>query len=110
MTRAAFSPALFSNPRVASFGPRRHGVPPESPRVGRGSSNRGGTPAMSARDSQPSEGTDGPRAADRLRYSVDARAQELELFWKRSLFFWGFIASAFVGYAATSEESGPLSL
>ncbi|MEX2450285.1 MAG: hypothetical protein WD407_05465 [Rhodospirillales bacterium] len=37
---------------------------------------------------------------ERLKLSIETRQLEIELFWKRSLFFWGFIASAFVAYAA----------
>src|SRR4051812_11562139 len=33
--------------------------------------------------------------------ALAARALELDLFWRRALFFWGFIASAFVGLATT---------
>ena len=39
--------------------------------------------------------------------ALATRNFEIELFWKRSVFFWGFIASAFVGYATLikNEES-----
>lgn len=47
---------------------------------------------------------------ERFKAAVQARAQELELFWKRSLFFWGFIGSAFVGYAAMSDNTGPAAI
>jgi hypothetical protein len=46
----------------------------------------------------------------RLELAIAARSREIELFWKRSLFFWGFIASAFVGYAATLHESPSVAL
>jgi hypothetical protein len=36
--------------------------------------------------------------------ALDTRKFEIDLFWKRSLFFWGFIAAAFVGYAAFSGD------
>lgn len=36
----------------------------------------------------------------RFDVAVTIRNFEIELFWKRSLFFWGFISAAFVGYAA----------
>jgi hypothetical protein len=36
--------------------------------------------------------------------SLDTRKFEIDLFWKRSLFFWGFIASAFVAFAALYKE------
>ncbi len=37
--------------------------------------------------------------------SLDTRKFEIELFWKRSLFFWGFIASAFVAFATLYKEN-----
>lgn len=37
--------------------------------------------------------------------SLRIRNFEIELFWKRSLFFWGFIASAFVGFAALYDKN-----
>lgn len=40
------------------------------------------------------------QALKRLDLAVQTRNFEIELFWKRSLFFWGFIAAAFAGYAA----------
>lgn len=36
----------------------------------------------------------------RFEVAVQIRNFEIELFWKRSVFFWGFISAAFVGYAA----------
>jgi hypothetical protein len=33
-----------------------------------------------------------------LKYATDVRKFEIERFWQRSLFFWGFIGVAFVGY------------
>jgi energy-coupling factor transporter transmembrane protein EcfT len=35
-----------------------------------------------------------------LDLAADTRKFEIELFWKRSLFFWGFIGVAFISYAA----------
>ena len=35
---------------------------------------------------------------------------EIELFWKRSLFFWGGIASAFVGYATLVKDKPSLAI
>lgn len=37
--------------------------------------------------------------------AIDTRKLKIELFWKRSLFFWGFIATAFAAYF-TLESSG----
>jgi len=40
----------------------------------------------------------------RFDLSVQTRNFEIDLFWKRSLFFWGFISAAFVGYAALRQS------
>ena len=42
---------------------------------------------------------------DRYEASVKAYQFELDLFWKRSLFFWGIIGAAFV--ALSSKEATP---
>jgi hypothetical protein len=34
-----------------------------------------------------------------LHYAADVRKFEIQLFWQRSLFFWGFLAAAMVAYA-----------
>lgn len=36
--------------------------------------------------------------------ATDERKLELDLFWKRSTFFWAFIASSFVAYAALKDD------
>lgn len=47
-----------------------------------------------------------PKKLEKLLYiAVETRRFEIERFWHRSLFFWGFIAAAFVGYAALAKES-----
>lgn len=45
-----------------------------------------------------------------LDISVQNRNFEIDLFWKRSFFFWGFIASAFIGYATLRANSPSLAL
>jgi hypothetical protein len=35
-----------------------------------------------------------------LRYATETRRFEIERFWQRSIFFWGFIGAAFVAYGA----------
>jgi hypothetical protein len=40
----------------------------------------------------------------RFDVAVQTRNLEIELFWKRSLFFWGFISAAFIGYAALRQS------
>jgi len=43
-----------------------------------------------------------------FQYAAETRRFEIERFWQRSLFFWGFIAAAFVGYATLSDPKyGP---
>lgn len=39
-----------------------------------------------------------------LEIAADVRKFEIGLFWQRSLFFWGFIAAAFVAYAALAKD------
>ena len=46
----------------------------------------------------------------RLQMAADARRLEIGLFWQRSLFFWGFIAAAFVGLAASVGDHPRLAL
>jgi hypothetical protein len=46
----------------------------------------------------------------RFDVAVQVRNFEIELFWKRSVFFWGFISSAFVGYAALRKANPDLGL
>lgn len=50
------------------------------------------------------------KAEKRFDVSVETRNLEIDLFWKRSLFFWGFIASAFVGFAALRNSSPDLAI
>jgi hypothetical protein len=60
------------------------------------------------RDNEGSTKRTGPLPTDREKRTHDvalaARAAEIELFWKRSLFFWGFITTAFVGYVSTYKS------
>jgi hypothetical protein len=42
--------------------------------------------------------------------AVDTRKFEIEHFWKRSVFFWGFIASAFVAYGSLYKGDKMLAL
>jgi hypothetical protein len=39
-----------------------------------------------------------------LEFASDVRKFEIERFWHRSLFFWGFITAAMVAYGATASQ------
>jgi hypothetical protein len=51
-----------------------------------------------------------PKKVKAFDVAVDTRKFEIQLFWNRSIFFWGFIASAFVGYAALHKLGSDLSV
>ena len=42
--------------------------------------------------------------------AVETRKLEIQLFWSRSLFFWGLIASAFIAYATLRRFSSDISV
>lgn len=44
-----------------------------------------------------------------FKTAVEVRKLEIELFWKRSLFFWGFIAAAFTGLLALIDKHETIS-
>jgi hypothetical protein len=39
-----------------------------------------------------------------LEIAADVRKLEVTLFWQRSIFFWGFIAAAFVAFASLKDD------
>ncbi len=45
-----------------------------------------------------------------FKVSLSLRNKEIDLFWKRGLFFWGFIASAFIGFATLYKDNIGLSI
>jgi hypothetical protein len=47
---------------------------------------------------------------DLYKLALATRNFEIELFWKRSAFFWAFIASAFVGFAALHKDNSGYAL
>jgi hypothetical protein len=51
----------------------------------------------------PSTSGDEEKALRAFQYAAETRRFEIERFWQRSLFFWGFIAAAFVSYATLSD-------
>jgi hypothetical protein len=48
-----------------------------------------------------------PRPIKEIRFeaALKCRELEIELFWRRGLFFWGFVAATFVGYIAAKEKA-----
>ena len=49
-------------------------------------------------------GNEDLKKAKRYDVSLQTRNFEIDLFWKRALFFWGFIAAAFIAFAAFSGD------
>lgn len=39
-----------------------------------------------------------------LQYAAEARRFEIERFWQRSIFFWGFIGAAFIAYGVLTDD------
>lgn len=58
---------------------------------------------------KPEPSTDDSATDARLvrafQYAAETRRFEIERYWQRSLFFWGFIAAALVGYATLSDTT-----
>jgi hypothetical protein len=52
----------------------------------------------------------GENPQKRLEICLQSRQLEIDLFWKRSLFFWGFIASAFIAFMSVYRQSLALSI
>ncbi len=51
-----------------------------------------------------------PGSRRRFQVALQTRQLEIDLFWKRSLFFWGFISAAFIAIGALKEQEPILSL
>ena len=45
------------------------------------------------------------KAAEAFKVATDVRKFELDLYWKRALYFWTFIGFAFTGYFAVASQS-----
>ena len=59
---------------------------------------------MDESEARASETSDREKRRKALLTSLDVRKFEIDLFWKRSLFFWGFLALTFVIYGTTKKE------
>lgn len=51
-----------------------------------------------------------PKESKRFEIALQTRQFEIDLVWKRSLFFWGFIAAAFIAIGSLKTEQPGLSL
>lgn len=47
------------------------------------------------------------RQAKALELALDIRKFEIELYWKRTAYFWAFTAAAFAGYGAVQKDAEP---
>jgi hypothetical protein len=50
------------------------------------------------------ESDEAKRALKRFDVALQARSFEIDLFWKRSAFFWAFVAATLVGYASARDR------
>lgn len=50
------------------------------------------------------------RTDNAYRVARDTRNFEIELFWKRAIFFWAFVAAAFAAFGSTYQEDPGLAL
>ncbi len=70
-----------------------------------------GAPLFSAFFAKAREGF---RDSDEARKAFDVahenRKLEIQLFWQRSLFFWGFVAAALIGYTSAMKEKSHLTI
>jgi hypothetical protein len=46
------------------------------------------------------------KQTEALKYALDIRKFEIELYWKRATYFWAFIAATFAGYFALITKEG----
>ncbi len=54
--------------------------------------------------------TEEQKLIKKYEVALATRNFEIELFWKRSLFFWGFISASFVGYASLIKDNESLAV
>src|SRR5580765_6566080 len=48
------------------------------------------------------------KKAEALKYALEIRSFEIELYWKRATYFWAFIGATLAGYGAVQASSiGP---
>jgi SAM-dependent methyltransferase len=84
---------------------------PDNPALDARYRSKSGTPLFTAffatRGEAPSTNEAAKKAFD---IAHDNRKLEIQLFWQRSLFFWGFVAAALVGYMASFKDKSPFTI
>lgn len=84
---------------------------PDNPALGERYLSRAGRPLFTAFRATRAAGTDGDHAVQKaFDIAHDNRKLEIQLFWQRSLFFWGFVAAALVGYLTAIKDSSPVAV
>ena len=83
---------------------------PDDPSLETRYREKAGHPIFSAFQAKRLENVPGRKQMEKaFDVAHDNRKLEIELFWRRSLFFWGFIATALAGYAAAKSFNSSLS-
>lgn len=84
---------------------------PDNPALDPRYRSKSGTPLFTAFFATRGEA---PSANEALKKAFDIahdnRKLEIQLFWQRSLFFWGFVAAALAGYMASLKDKSPLTI
>jgi hypothetical protein len=61
--------------------------------------------SSAAPDEKEKEGDKKTKKAEALKYALEIRSFEIELYWKRATYFWAFIGATFAGYGAVQASS-----
>lgn len=81
-------------------------VIPDNPALDERYLSRTGRPLFTAFRATRAARVDGAHAVQKaFDIAHDNRKLEIQLFWQRSLFFWGFVAAALVGYLAAIKDA-----
>lgn len=73
--------------------------------------SRAGRPLFTAFRATRATHIDGAHAIQKaFDIAHDNRKLEIQLFWQRSLFFWGFVAAALVGYLSALKDASPVAV
>jgi len=84
---------------------------PENERLEHRYQEKLGSPLFSAFFAVRGELVDNSKMIQRaFEIAHDNRKLEIQLFWQRSLFFWGFVAAALIGYIGALKENSHLKI